>query len=70
MTYLKLADGAVWPDPICVPDLIHAARYRDLTQTEQHHVAAVLEAYHHILTHPAGTEAIVKQVRQVRRAIR
>lgn len=29
--------------------------------------ASILNAYRHLLTHPAGTEVVVKQLRQLRR---
>lgn len=40
-----------------------------LTQADCFRMAEVYEAYHHLLTHPAGTESVVKQLRAVRRAL-
>ncbi len=50
----------------------HTARYalQNLTQTQAYKLAEVFEAYHHLMTHPAGTEYAVGQLRAMRRAVK
>lgn len=50
----------------------HTARYSlsRLTQTQAYHLCEVFEAYHHLMTHPCGTEYAISQLRAVRRALK
>ena len=47
------------------------ARYelRAMTQTQAFLLAEVFEAYHHLMTHPGGTEYAIGQLRAMRRAL-
>ena len=47
----------------------HTARYGAPTRAQLYLLAECAESLSHILTHPAGTESVVKQVRELRRAI-
>lgn len=62
------------PDPEYEPlaDALHTARYAlgSLTQEQAYLILGCAEAYLHLVTHPAGTESVVKQLREVRRALR
>jgi hypothetical protein len=70
MKRLQLSDHASWPD---VDKSIEYALYNahhnpeELTLKQSRDLAQLAEAYIHILTHPAGTESIIKQVREARR---
>lgn len=46
------------------------ARYGQPTRTQLYTLASAAEALDHFLTHPAGTEHVVRQIRELRRAIR
>jgi hypothetical protein len=69
---LDLAGGATWPDPEAVEDLRWRLRYDPAAVTERDCAAAaeIIATYVHILTHPAGTESVIRQVRQARRVLR
>lgn len=41
-----------------------------LTRDDGFALAEMAEAYWHLLVHPAGTESVVKQLREVRRCLR
>jgi hypothetical protein len=43
---------------------------RTLTQAECYALAEMCEMYEMLLTHPAGTEAMVKKLRRMRRAVK
>lgn len=70
MSRLLLDGGASWPSPRGVGDLEWTLRYGEPTQADLMAAARIVATYLHILTHPAGTEAIVRQVRQARRLVR
>ncbi len=61
------------PDPEYGPlaEAAHTARYglSQLTQTQAYLLCRVVETYHHLMTHPCGTEYAVSQLRAVRRAL-
>ncbi len=61
------------PDPEHGPlhEAMHTARYSlaNLTQTQAWLLCSVAETYHHLMTHPCGTEYAVSQLRAVRRAL-
>jgi hypothetical protein len=63
-----------FPDPTTeeVDGAMHTARYdlAHLTQAQAYLLCDIACAYDHLLTHPAGTEAVVRQLREVRREIR
>ena len=69
---LKIEDGTSWPDPRFVGDatwkLIH--RPEQLSDYERLILAACVEAYGQLLGHPWGTEASIRKVRMLRRAIK
>jgi len=62
------------PDPTCPrrSDVAWKVRHepQSLTKTEGCLAAEALEAYHHLLTHPAGTEVMIRKLREVRRKIK
>ena len=62
------------PDPQDpgLADAAHTARYSlgNLTQVEAWRLCQVVEAYHHLMTHPCGTEYAVGQLRAMRRALK
>jgi len=72
--WLRFSEGYSMPDPTDerFRDAAHTARYSlsRLTQTQAYHLCEVFEAYHHLMTHPCGTESVIKQLRAVRRALR
>ena len=51
---------------------VHTARYANdkLTKDEGYQLAEAAETLWYILAHPATTESIIKQVREVRRVIK
>lgn len=54
---ITLDNGTVWANPM------------DPEQTRLY-LRSVHSAYHHLLTHPIGTEAVIKTLRQLRRAVK
>lgn len=74
---LRLSGGASWHHP---RDLVHLMEqvqplsWGDGGVTPDrgtaHAVVSALGTLHHILTHPAGTEAVVAQLREARRILR
>ena len=62
------------PDPHSgeLVEAMYAARYRidALTQGEAYEILAAAGAYIHLAAHPAGTESVVVQLRELRRAIK
>lgn len=52
-------------------DAAWTARYalKDLTQLQAYLLAEVFSAYHHLMTHPCGTEYAISQLRAIRRAL-
>lgn len=70
-----LSGGASWTSPEeaeRIADVLSAASHYGATVDKSDLMAAsiVLLTYGHILTHPAGTERIVRQVREARRLVR
>ena len=63
-----------FPDPHFAPllEAIHRCHWapEDVTKADLSCLTRVAEAYEHLLTHPAGTGSAVRQLREVRRAIR
>jgi hypothetical protein len=62
------------PDP-CSDNLMramHLARYypEQLTDTDRYKILAAAEAYVHLAAHPAPTYKIIKQLRDLRTAVR
>ena len=61
------------PDPQyeALADAAHTARYSlaNLTQVQAWLLCQVAETYHHLMTHPCGTEYAVGQLRAMRRAL-
>ena len=62
-----------FPDPTTerFDNAAHQARYYpgNITRDEGFQLAEAAEAYHHIMTHPMGTEEVIKQIRAIRRAL-
>jgi hypothetical protein len=62
------------PDPTSelAQEAMEALRlgHRTLTQVECYTLAGMCELYEMLLTHPAGTEAMVKKLWHMRRAVR
>jgi len=62
-----------YPDPTAEhrENAMHKARYdvAHLTQDDGYALAEMGEAYYHMLTHPMGTEKVIKQLREVRRVL-
>ena len=48
------------------------ARYYpdNLTRDDGFQLAEVAESYHHLLNHPAGTESVIRQLRELRAELR
>ena len=71
--WIKL-DGYKVPDPTTkrFAEATYKARYspEDLTRDQGFQLAEVAEFYHMLLTHPAGTEAMIKKVRAARAALK
>ena len=69
---LKIEDGTSWPDPRFVRSaawkLIHNPDH--LSEYERLILFSCVEAYDQLLEHPWGTEASIRKVRLLRRAIR
>jgi hypothetical protein len=61
------------PDPHdhALHDALHDARYdlAHLSQGQAYRILAAAEAYVHLAGHPAGTEAMVRQLRAIRQAV-
>jgi len=66
-------DGWSMPDPEYGPlgEAAHTARYSlaNLTQSQAYLLCSAFETYHHLMTHPSGTEYAVHQLRAMRRAL-
>jgi hypothetical protein len=66
-------DGWSMSDPEYGPlnEAAHTARYdlARLTQTQAYLLCEVVGSYHHLMTHPCGTEYAISQLRAVRRAL-
>jgi hypothetical protein len=62
------------PDPLDERrrEALWTARYnlKHLDQTQAYFLCEMAEAYMHFATHPAKTESVIKQLRELRRAIR
>lgn len=67
--WLRLDGGAAWPRGVDVAEAIHEAAYRPggPSQWALAVLRSAAETYLHIVEHPVGTEAILRQVRQARR---
>jgi hypothetical protein len=49
----------------------HARSFPELlTRADQIALAEMAESYHHLLTHPAGTGSVVRQLRELRRELK
>jgi len=63
-----------FPDPTTgrFAEAGNIARYnpQTLTRDQGFQLAEVMEAYHLLMTHPMGTEAIIRKIRAIRRAIK
>ena len=59
------------PDYEPLHEAAHTARYSlaNLTQTQAYILCSAFESYHHLMTHPCGTEYAISQLRAVRRAL-
>lgn len=69
---MRLSDGSSWPDLERAGEaewaLRHARSLGDApTRGDELVAASVIGAYRHLLTHPAGTEAAVRKLRELRR---
>jgi hypothetical protein len=64
----RLPDGTSWPTASRAAELDWILRYSTPTRSDLLEAASVLTAYHHVATHPAGTERVIRQVRMLRRA--
>ena len=67
-------DGFTMADPESeeLGEAMHTARYnlKGLTQAEAFLILGATECYLHLTTHPAGTEAMVRKLRLIRRTLR
>jgi NADPH:quinone reductase-like Zn-dependent oxidoreductase len=72
MSSITLSGGASWTDPAGCADAAWTARYHPerLTKEQAMALTEAVSTLHHILYHPAGTESVVRQVREARRVIR
>ena len=59
--FITLDNGSVWPNPNNEPSEMDSDQARL-------YLSSVHSAYHHLLTHPIGTEAVIKTLRELRRA--
>ncbi len=66
-------DGWSMTDPDFGPlhEAAHTARYslKDLTQSQAYLLCSAFESYHHLMTHPSGTEYVISQLRAMRRSL-
>jgi len=71
-SYFKPTPDTVWPRPDRAGDIEWRLRYAPdaMTREDQLVAASVLAAYRCLVAHPAGTEAILRQLRVVRRVWR
>lgn len=67
---ISIGDGASMPDPEQAGEVGWLLRYAEPTRREMLIAASVIEAYIDLATHPAGTEASVRQLRTLRRVLR
>jgi len=76
---VRLLGGASWVHPACLQEALDALKPPDvgvLSETTPPEVTAwynlreAVNLIEHIAAHPAGTEAVLKQVRQYRRRIK
>lgn len=70
MTTIRLDDNASWilPDGDVAWRLRYGREYQTPpTDADLMHAAECMATLTHILTHPAGTESVIKQLRQARR---
>jgi hypothetical protein len=62
------------PDPNSnrCQEAMHAARYKrePLSKDERYALAEMAEAFSLLVAHPAGTEAMIRKLRLIRRALR
>lgn len=72
-TYYHFKDWTVIdPNSDRLHEAMHTARYAKdaLSQSDLYDILAAAEAYIHFAAHPATTESIVTQLRQLRRVVR
>lgn len=67
---ISIGDGASMPHPERASEVERVLRYGDPTRNDLLVAASVIEAYIDLATHPAGTEAMVRQLRTLRRVLR
>ncbi len=69
---LKPTHDSVWPDPESAEYREASWRLRNSTPRREDcmQAASVMDAYDHLLRHPAGTERVVRTLRTLRRMIR
>lgn len=70
---MRLDDGTWWPDlDAALFAAADRARYApdQLDSVDAMRLAKVVDAYSHLAAHPAGTEAAIKTLRSLRRAVR
>ena len=69
---LNLDDDTSWPDPRFIRDAAWKLIYNpdQLTEHDRATLFSCVDAYFHLLTHPWGTDASIRKIRMLRRAIR
>lgn len=65
-----LPDGTVWPCGKRAAELADECRTGAPTDSQWQEIVTILEAYYHLVDHPAGTESAIGSLRLLRRAER
>ena len=64
---VRLLDGSTWPDPERCAEMEGRLRHHEMCRGDESETATIVAAYLHLLTHPSGTEAAVRKLREMRR---
>ncbi len=71
--HIHLPDGSNWPPPLDQETAEKLNCYESETVTLTRHEAwrlrSIVGAYDHLVDHPAGTEAAIRKLRLLRRAL-
>jgi len=70
--WLRFAEGWGVPDPSddFIGDAIWRIAYGTPTKVDVRHMVSLAQVFVHLAMHPSGTEACVKQLREIRRRLR
>ena len=63
-------DAVTWPSAAQAGELEWQCRYGEPSRTALSQIASVLEAYHHLLTHPCEQQSNLATLRRLTRAQR